>query len=202
MLQGAGDSYVHLDKVSTSVSLDELTHSHKAHTQPGLPPFKGQRDKALLPQESYSQWRCHFVNSRGSLCAQFRGASLPLCAIKETGRHLDRSVCEVHRCNKCHSAGIQTGCCSTALLEYSHQYAKNLEFINVSKIKKRIFQQKLPWQDTVCDAVGDTSDLLWCPLSHLFACRQNQETACFILVSIWTYRSMPMFSSDLLYGRP
>lgn len=44
--------------------------------------------------------------------------------------------------------------------------------------------------------------LLWCPLSHLFACRQNQETACIILVSIWTYRSMPMFSSDLLYGRP
>lgn len=97
------------------VSLDELTHSHKAHMQPGLPWCKGQRDKALLPQESYSQWRCYLVNSPGFLWAQFRGASLPLCAIKESGRHLVQSVCKVHRCNKCHSQEYKQ---AAALLHY------------------------------------------------------------------------------------
>lgn len=91
----------------------------------------------------------------------FPGASLPLCAIKESGRHLVQSVCKVHCCNKCHSAGIQTGWCSTAVLEHSHQCAKDLEFINASKIELGIFQQKLPWQNTGCGAAGDTSDLLW-----------------------------------------
>lgn len=85
-----------------------------------LTQYKGRTEKALLLWESYCQWWCYIVNCCHFLCARFLGTLLPLCAIKETSSHLVQSVCKVHCCNKCHSTGILTGCCPTALLVYSH----------------------------------------------------------------------------------
>lgn len=61
---------------------------------------------------------CYLVNCQDFLCMRSSGALLRLYAI-ETRHHLAWSICKVHRCNKCHPAGVWTGCCPAALLVQS-----------------------------------------------------------------------------------
>lgn len=186
MLQRTGDSSVHLDRVSTSVSLDELTHTHKAHMQPGLPLCKGQIQSPVASGKLQSvTGGVTLWTPEVSSVLISKGLPFPRVpsrkAVAIWSKVFVKFIAAIN-------VILQEYKQAVALLHYWSIHT------SMPKTWNLLMRVKLKWIFSSRNCLGRTLSvmLLGTPLTcygahwaFFFACRQNEETPCFILVSIW-----------------
>lgn len=159
MLQGAGDRYVHPDKFSTLFLLMRSHTATKLTRSQVYPDVMGKGTKPCYLRKVTVSRGVTLWTPQVSSELTFEGLPFPCVPSRKVVAIWSKvfvkfiaAINVIHR-----NINRLLLYCTTG---YSHQCAKALEFINASKIKMDIFQQKLPWQNTGCDDVWDTSDLL------------------------------------------